>query len=256
MTDGDADRFALVFRKLVALPLKDRPHAKDQKSVEASYFKLLGKYPFDVVVKAVETLLHTLKRFPTPADWLEMIARDAPRALPPDHRQMTQTEVREHQRARALHFMDEPCSCQACIAAGVNDRQLRFVPDLRDDGETESAIDPTTNEVVMTGHWAHGRELSRWYATRDAATPSIERHPLARRILSFSDRTRAQERAREDLRGDRVRSVCCGADAPVSVRPPDLPGADRELPCTCLEGHAGDHVASATDGRVLARWAR
>lgn len=42
----------------------------------------------------------------------------------------------------------EPCGCHACIVAGV-----AHLPQRRD---------------PRTGAWLHGRDLSRWYAARDA----------------------------------------------------------------------------------------
>jgi hypothetical protein len=43
----------------------------------------------------------------------------------------------------------------------------------------------------------------------------------------------------------------CNGEAPPTIARAD---AAFSLPCTRIRGHAGDHVAAHTDGRVLARW--
>jgi hypothetical protein len=45
-------------------------------------------------------------------------------------------------------FEREPCTCHACVVAGVSTQPQRRDP--------------------YTGEWMHGRDLARWYAARRA----------------------------------------------------------------------------------------
>jgi hypothetical protein len=72
----------------------------------------------------------------------------------------------------------------------MSDYALRFVPDDVH-GVLDRAIDTVRNRVVVTGHWAHGDELARWYAARDAFFASAPRHtPIARALLVLVGRER------------------------------------------------------------------
>jgi hypothetical protein len=79
---------------------------------------------------------------------------------------MTEAEAREYQRAEALKYEDRPCSCQACKAAGVDWKPLRFVPEFTADGFDRKVRDPFKDRIVTAGHWAHGAELAGYWRAR------------------------------------------------------------------------------------------
>jgi hypothetical protein len=83
-------------------------------------------------------------------------------------RMITAEEAAAARRAARLRYQDAPCQCGACQAAGVTERPRRFVPTLTRDGDEERVRDPQTLRLVVAGHWAHGAELARWYAAREA----------------------------------------------------------------------------------------
>ena len=56
------------------------------------------------------------------------------------------------------------------------------------------------------------------------------------------------------VKGEYAKGGCCMAEAPPSVRPPNLTNAVSSLPCTRSAGHPGEHVAAHVDGYALARW--
>lgn len=129
------------------------------------YFDALGAYPLGAVLASAQVLRDTHKHFPTIAEWLEAVRRQAPPAPPASHdvRWMTAAECDALAWAAAHGFEDEqPCLCAACVRANVEDRPRRFVP--HDD---ERAWNPRMNKLETPGHWAHGEELARWYAARD-----------------------------------------------------------------------------------------
>jgi hypothetical protein len=141
------------------------------REVSRTYFETLKHAPLDDVL-AAEVTLRARKRWPKVGDWLAAIpVHVAPSS---DARVMGQSEVREYLRAMRGHCQDAPCSCLDCLAADVTHRPLRFVPDVTVDGE-ERAFFQARNRLVITGHWAHGLELARWYAARDVFMASAPR---------------------------------------------------------------------------------
>jgi hypothetical protein len=165
MTDADRPAFVSTFRRLaVTYRLKVRP--AELESMIDMYVPLFEPYALHDVIAAGNACVSTHRRFPKPVDWLEVIARTQVGA-PPDVRVMSTTEASEYVRAERLHWDDEePCDCLLCQAVGIT-RHRRFVPDFTDDDREERAYCPPKNRVVVTGHWAHGTELERWYAARD-----------------------------------------------------------------------------------------
>ena len=172
MIETDFGSFERAFKRASAAT-QHRWKAIDDADVVRTYFRLLEGWPLELVMQAFKTCCQTLKHFPKVP---ELIARlEATRPLEaPRWRQMTHTESTEQARAAAIGFQDEPCRCLDCQAADVTDRPVRFVPTL--DGELEErAFNPQRARVELVGHWAHGEELRRWYAARDACFAKWQR---------------------------------------------------------------------------------
>jgi hypothetical protein len=153
----------------------------DLEELAGTYFKILESASLSDVLAAGKTCLSTRRTFPKAAEWLQALPGAATEA--PDCRVMGADEEAEYHRAERLRYEDVPCSCLLCQAAEVTHRPLRFVPDFADDGRADRAVAQTRNRIVVVGHWAHGEELARWYAARDAFYASVPRHsPMARAL--------------------------------------------------------------------------
>jgi len=173
MIASEYGTFAIALRRLSSA-LGRRLSKDESEELPRTFFRLLEPFELPDVLDAGKTLATTAHSFPKPTDWIEVITvqrrqRDSLALLPaPDRRQMSQDEAAELTRAKLLHFSAEPCGCPRCLVAQVDDRPLRFVPTVDDDGREDRALNPQTNAVELAGHWAHGDELARWYVARDA----------------------------------------------------------------------------------------
>lgn len=162
MDAADEVSFGATFLKLRNV-FNLRGDKADVRQAMQAYFRVLRGYPLAMVEAGAEAWLTRGERFPKPAEWLGAIPRQSASAglltMPDD-------EAAEYQRAASLFYEDEPCGCHLCKQAGVSHRMLRFVPEQdRDGGDAKMKIG---DKVVVRGHWAHGEELKRWYAARDA----------------------------------------------------------------------------------------
>lgn len=162
MTSDDLPGFHEAFRSLQRVfPL--RGEQADLDRMVADYFRLLRRFAVqDVKAGADAWLLHGTK-FPKPAEWIGAIPRRPGAA---ELRQMTRQEAFDHRRADRIGYQDEPCACADCVAAGVSEKALRFVPEFDDDDRTILAFNPFSQKPEPVGHWAHGRELARWYEAK------------------------------------------------------------------------------------------
>lgn len=159
MTDAELFSFMDTFRSLARVfPLRGDEH--EIRDVGASYFKALRRWPLKDINVAADRWLEQGKRFPKPAEWLDMVPRQSQAVALVA---MTDEQAREHQRAESLRYKDTPCCCRDCVAVGVNDKPLRFVPDVNPDGTDRQMTTPFTQRPVTVGHWAHGAELARLY---------------------------------------------------------------------------------------------
>ncbi len=162
MTDTDRDAFDDVFLKLRRL-FRLLGEAHDIAQVSAAYFKVLKRWPLSAVTAGAEKWIETGKRFPKPAEWIESIPKHRPTSTIPA---LSADEAIAYVRAERLHYEDEPCTCADCRAAGVTHRFVRFVPEADEHDRDIYAM--IGERRVTRGHWAHGDELRRWYAARDA----------------------------------------------------------------------------------------
>lgn len=142
-------------------PLRGDDH--EIRQVGASYFKAMRRYPLSAVQAGAEVWLQRGKRFPRPAEWIESIPPLTPR---PELLVLTADQVALYRRAEMLQWEDAPCGCVACQEANVTDKPLRFVPEVNADGTDAKAL--LGDRVIVTGHWAHGAELARWYTAKQA----------------------------------------------------------------------------------------
>lgn len=161
MTDHDSQAFGVLFLKLRNV-FNMRSDKADVREAMGVYFGVLRRYPLPTVEAGADAWIEKGTRFPKPAEWLNAI----PKAARAGVLVMSEVEAREHRHAMDLHYQDEPCACHLCKTAGVSHRFLRYVPDTdEDDRDVRMELDGKT---VARGHWAHGLELQRWYAARDA----------------------------------------------------------------------------------------
>ena len=160
MFDADQLAFGAMFLKLRNV-FNMRGDKADVRQAMEVYFRVLRRFPLGAVDAGATVWLARGTRFPKPAEWLDAIPKQRAAGIQP----MPESDVLEYQRARALVWDDEPCSCQDCRQAEVTHRMLRYVPDT--DAYDQDVRMSIGDKVVVRGHWAHGDELKRWYAARD-----------------------------------------------------------------------------------------
>ena len=181
MTEPDRGTFDRAFRRVCGafrLKVKDG----ELEELSRTYFRILETAPLEDVLTAGKACLATCRKFPKPAEWLAALPAAPVAAVHGELRVMATTEREDYWRAEALRYEDAPCGCLLCQEADVTDRPLRFVPD-EILGVFDRAIDTARNRIVVTGHWAHGAELARWYVARDAFFASAPRRgPMARAL--------------------------------------------------------------------------
>jgi hypothetical protein len=165
MTEPDYGTFDRAFRRVCGA-FRLRVNPVELEELSRTYFRVLADAPLEDVLAAGKTCLQTGTRFPKPAEWMQALPAP-PVAVTADLRVMATPEREAYARAELLRYQDEPCWCVDCQDAGMTDRAIRFVPD-EVNGVLDKAIDTDRNRVVVTGHWAHGDELARWYIARDA----------------------------------------------------------------------------------------
>lgn len=169
MIEADTFAFMADFNDLRRVfPLRGEPYEIQQVGI--AYFKAMRRFPLSAVSAGKDAWLVHGKRFPKPAEWIESIPPKPKSATIPA---LTELERVEYQRAETLGYEHDPCTCQACQAAGVTHRFLRFVPDV--DADHRDVKGTIGDRVVTRGHWAHGDELKRWYAAREAFFATCDR---------------------------------------------------------------------------------
>jgi hypothetical protein len=160
MNAHDYDAFGLEFRRLSAALEKYRQAPGEIDAKIDAYFHVLKAHSLlDVKAKA-DTWLQTQTKMPKPAEWAGVIIRrevDVP--------VMLEREAREWRQAELSRWQGEPCGCQSCVEAGVNEKPLRFAPIF--DGDTARQVkEPLSGRIVTAGMWLHGWPLFRWYDAR------------------------------------------------------------------------------------------
>lgn len=162
MQDSELFAFMETFGSVQRIfPLRGESH--ELRQVGASYFKALRRFPLRAVQDGAEVWINQGKRFPKPAEWVESIPK---RAAVSPLTALSDEAARAWLRAESLKWEDAPCSCQACVAAGISAKPLRFVPEVDARGMDAKAL--IGDRAVVTGRWIHGQELARWYVAKDA----------------------------------------------------------------------------------------
>lgn len=187
-TAGEVPKaFLDCFRQLVR---RVQPAKALEPDTAADYYEVLKGFHIDVLRRAAKDLATTHTFFPSTAEWHEAAAAlVAAQGPAPRARVMSVDQATEYARAQRLHYEDQPCSCARCFLAQVTDKPLRFVPDFDADDREVTAYHPLWKREVVTGHWAHGDELARWYRAKEKffATPIA---PRVRTMLPVTLRDR------------------------------------------------------------------
>ncbi len=183
MLESDTAAYETAFRRLSS-GFSKTWKGQDFREACRMYFEALRAYELADVL-AAEVTLRTRPRWPKVADWIAAIPKPTPTSTAP--RMMGRAEINEYLDARLRHYQgDAPCACLRCVSVGET-RAPRFVPDDLPDDTVARAFCPALNAIVVSGHWAHGDELARWYAARDAFAAAIPRRRglRVRRILAL-----------------------------------------------------------------------
>jgi hypothetical protein len=187
MVEPEFGTFDRAFRRVYGA-YRLKLNATELETLSRTYFKVLDYAPLEDVLAAAKAWMLEGRKFPTIADWVDALPAPPVSAIAADLRVMATAEREAYWRAEALRYRDDPCGCVDCRDAGMAEHALRFVPDDVN-GVLDRAIDPVRNRIVVTGHWAHGEELARWYVARDAFfTSAPRRSPLGRALLVLVSR--------------------------------------------------------------------
>ena len=196
MDDADIDTFDRGFRRMASV-FRLRLKEPEMKELIGTYFRVLKSARLDAVLAAAKVCLATCKAFPKPVEWLDAIPK-TPRMNPASSalREMSTEEAAEWSRADRLRYQDAACSCGLCDAAAVTDRPLRFVPNFSADDRADYVRHPDRQQPVVSGHWAHGDELARWYVARNAffaLGPTLKPHVRALLPVILREREPSEE---------------------------------------------------------------
>lgn len=162
MTERELVVFLETFRSLARV-FPRRGEADDLQQLGASYFTALRPYPLAQVQAGAEVCLQGSRYFPKPAEWIAAMPRSAPAADGPT---LTRAEAETYADAERRSYEREPCRCAACVAAGVDWKPQRFVPEVTADDRDRTVRDPIRDRIVTAGHWAHGVELAGYYRAK------------------------------------------------------------------------------------------
>lgn len=169
MESSDFGTFARALGR-VSGAFQMRWKAGQLEELTRTYFRCLEPWPIADVVAAGKGCIQTLKHFPKAAEWIDGLQTQAAQRQAthaPAWRVMTEDERSTQASATARRYHDPPCACPACVAAGVAERPIRFVPTLVN-GTEERVQWPGRQDTTVAGHWAHGAELARYYAAKEA----------------------------------------------------------------------------------------
>ena len=167
--DSDNGPFEDAFKRLSGA-LNRKWTTTEFRATVQIYFDALKHADLADVLAAAETL-QARNRWPKVGDWIA--ALPVKRIAGDGLRVMRSSEVDEYMDALRKHYHGEPCSCFLCQDAGVTDLPIRFVPEFTPEDVEDRAFCPVLNRAVVTGHWAHGHELRRWYAAKQAFADSV-----------------------------------------------------------------------------------
>lgn len=162
MTEHDLGGFTTVMKQLAAV-FRRRPDTEEFRALTGSYFRALSRHELPELQRAADGWIATEAKFPTPYE----LRRAIPRRVR-DLRTMSITEGRDYAAAEHAGYEGDCCTCPSCVEADVTDKPLRFVPEADEHDMDFLVNDPIRKRSVVSGHWAHGWELARWYVAKDA----------------------------------------------------------------------------------------
>jgi hypothetical protein len=198
MIEQDFEKFQRAFVRLAGL-FRLRLHGDALDELTRSYFKILQEFTLADVFEGAKRVVEKQRAFPKPIDWLRAI----PKPPPPQSSElvMTDDQAEEWQRAERLRYDDAPCGCSSCVAAGVSDKPVRFVPEFTADGRERRLRNLRLDRVVTAGHWAHGTELAGYYRAKaafyDRFHATLARKTVAPVRRDFAGVTRDREPGEE-----------------------------------------------------------
>jgi hypothetical protein len=185
MTQADYDAFSQEYKRISAALERYKQSPAELATKIDAYFHVLKGFPLSEVIAKADGWLGKETKMPKPAEWANVIARKAA-----DVPLMPERDAREWRKAEQSRWQAEPCGCQSCVEAGVNEKPLRFVP-----VDDRMVIEPLSQRVVNAGRWAHGWELFRWYQARaDFYNRCLELGLKGDKILRPKDRRSFQDK--------------------------------------------------------------
>lgn len=164
MTSYDLAAFTEIFDNVARVLISRRMDDAERSQTLSAYFKALRAYSIESVKGGAEAVLATAKHFPKPVEWIEAMPRRS--GQPADVPVMFENEARIWRAAEAAFWEKAPCPCSLCVAANVEWKPLRFVPEFDEYDRERKVFDQGRNRVVTAGHWAHGAELAGYYRAR------------------------------------------------------------------------------------------
>jgi hypothetical protein len=162
---------------------------RDEDTLGEVYFKALQPFPLRDVQAGADRCTAFLKRFPKPVEWKEQIPRPTAPGIP----ELGSFEAADYLEAESCFFEMPPCRCAACVQAGVSMRPIRYMPD---EDEVKVRVGA---RVVLRGHWAHGDELRRWYAAKEAFWAKARSLGYKSQLLNPPDRPAATRKKTRGL---------------------------------------------------------
>ncbi|CAB4192187.1 hypothetical protein UFOVP1236_15 [uncultured Caudovirales phage] len=166
MKSSEVVQFSEVFYDLARVLVLRKMDDAERGQVLSAYFKALGGFDLSVVKAGADALAIRAKHFPTPAEWIDAM----PRRLthPADVPVMSEQQAQTWRAAETVYWERDPCACEACVAAGVDWKPGRFVPEVNGYDSERKVFDQGRAHIVTAGHWAHGAELAGYYEARGA----------------------------------------------------------------------------------------
>ena len=162
MRPEEYEAFVVEFRRLSRALERFPQGVSELRDRADAYFHALKNLPLAALVAKADGWIQTETKFPKPAEWARVHQPQTLSLVPT----LTNEEAHEYVRAEGLGYEDAPCSCAACGEAGVQEKPIRFMPELTAEDRDRKVM--CWARMVTAGHWAHGWELARWYLARDA----------------------------------------------------------------------------------------
>ncbi len=166
MTKAELVDFSEVFYDLARVLVLRKMDDAERAQVLSAYFRALRAYDLSVVKAGADAVAIRARHFPTPAEWIDAMPRRSVHSA--DVPVMFEQKAQTWRAAEAVYWERDPCACEACVAAGVDWKPGRFVPEFDGYDSERKVFDQGRGRIVTAGHWAHGAELAGYYEARSA----------------------------------------------------------------------------------------